>query len=113
MSEAARVTAIDAINELRVALVCFGDEATEALSAADADVRRVEEWLTAQLKDWQHQVRRCEDEVTHAKTELTRRKMLNYEGRAVDTTEQELALRRALARLEYAEEQVEVSRRWV
>src|SRR5262249_16675888 len=33
--------------------------------------------------------------------------------RPVDTTEQELALRRATARLEFAEDQVEVSRRWI
>src|SRR3954466_15708055 len=112
MSESARVTAIDAVNDLRVALVCFGEEAAEALCAADAEVRRTEELVADQLTHWQHEVRRGEDLVFQAKTELTRRKMMNFDGRPVDTTEQEVALRRALARLEHAEQQVEVCRRW-
>jgi hypothetical protein len=112
MGESARVTAIDAVNELRVALVCFGEEAAEALGAADAEVRRTEDWIAEQLQSWQHEVRRGEDLVFQAKTELTRRKMMNFDGRPVDTTEQEKALRRAVARLEHAEHQVEVCRRW-
>jgi multidrug resistance efflux pump len=113
MSDSAQVTAIDAINDLRVALVCFGEAAAEALVAAEAEVRRTEEWVEDQLKSWQQEVRQCEDEVFQAKTELTRRKMLSFGDRPVDTTDQEVALRRAVARLEHAQDQVEVSRRWV
>jgi hypothetical protein len=113
MSESANVTAIDAINDLRAALVCFGEEAAEAVAAAEAEIRRTEEWLEDQLKYWQHEVRLGEDEVFHAKTELTRRKMMNFGGRPVDTTDQELALHRAKARLEHAEDQVEVTRHWL
>jgi hypothetical protein len=113
MSESARVTAIDAINELRVALVSFGEAAAEALTAADAEVRRTEDFVQAQLAFWEHEVRRGEDAVFQAKAELTRRKMMNFDGRAVDTTDQEVALRRAVARLEHAQDQVAACRRWV
>jgi hypothetical protein len=113
MSESAQVTAIDAIEQLRVALLSFGDAATDALCAADTEVRRTAEWLDEQLNSWQHEVRLAEDQVFQAKTELTRRKMLSFGDRPVDTTEQELALRRARARLEHAEEQVEISRHWL
>src|ERR1700677_3979818 len=112
MSESAKISAIDAINDLRVALICFGEEATEALTAAEAEIRRTEEWVEDQLKYWQQEVRHGEDEVFQAKTELTRRKMMSFGDRPVDTTDQELALRRARARLEHAEDQVEISRRW-
>ncbi len=113
MSDAARVTAVDAINDFRAALVVFGEEAADALCAADAEVRRTEEFLEEQLKSWQQEVRRAEDAVFQAKQELTRRKMLSFDDRPVDTTEQEKALRRAVARLEHAEEQVEITRRWL
>jgi hypothetical protein len=113
MSESAKVTAIDAIAALREALVSFGEDAAGALGAADAEVRRTEEWLQDQLKNWQHEVRLGEDAVFQAKTELTRRKMMRFGDGPVDTTEQELALRRAVARLEHAEDQVKITRRWV
>jgi hypothetical protein len=50
--------------------------------------------------------------VFQAKSDLTRRKMMSFDDRVVDTTEQELALRYAVARLEFAREQVEVCQRW-
>jgi hypothetical protein len=113
MSESAKVSAIDAIGALREALVAFGEEAAGALGAAEAEIRRTEEWLEDQLKHWQHEVRLGEDAVFQAKTELTRRKMMRFGDGPVDTTEQELALRAAVARLEHAEDQVKISRRWV
>jgi hypothetical protein len=113
MHQSAQVTAVDAISALRAALINFKEAASEALSAAASEVRRTEEWLEEQLKFWQHEVRQGEDEVFQAKTELTRRKMLRFGDRPVDTTDQELALRRAVARLEHAEDQVEASRRWL
>jgi hypothetical protein len=113
MSESAKITAIDIINDFRVALLNFGEEATEALCAAEAEIRRTEEWLQDQLKSWQQEVRQGEDAVFQAKTELTRRKMMTFGDRPVDTTEQELALRRAVARLEHAEDLVEATRQWI
>jgi hypothetical protein len=112
MSETARVTAIDALSDFRAALIVFGEEATAALGAAETEIRRVEEWLEDQLKHWQHEVRLGEDAVFQAKTELTRRKMMRFGDGPVDTTEQEQTLRKAMARLEHAEEQVKITRQW-
>ena len=112
MSESAHITAITALNDLRQALVCFGEEAAEALSTADAEIRRIDEWLDDQLKFWQQEVRVAEDVVFQAKTELTRRKMMHFGDRQPDTTDQEMALRAARARLEHAEEQVAITRTW-
>jgi hypothetical protein len=113
MSDSAHVTAITAINDFRQALICFGEEATEALTAAEAEIRRTEEWLQDQLRYWQQEVRVAEDIVFQAKTELTRRKMMNFGDRPLDTTEQELAFRAAKARLEHAEGQVDITRVWL
>jgi hypothetical protein len=113
MSDSAHVTAIAAFNDLRQALVCFGEAAAEALSAAEAEIRRTAEWIEDQLKSWEQEVRVAEDVVFQAKTELTRRKMMHFGDRRPDTTDQELALRKAQARLEHAEDQVKITRAWL
>jgi hypothetical protein len=113
MSESAKVTAIDAIGDFRAALIAFGEEATDALCAAEAEIRRTGEWVEDELKHWQGEVRAAETAVFQAKTELTRRKMMRMGDGPIDTTDQELALRRAKAWLEHAEDQVEKTRAWI
>jgi hypothetical protein len=70
------------------------------------------DWVQEQLALWQRAVRDCEDEVHQAKMELAQRKMPDYTGREADTTLYEKALRRAQAKLEYAEEQVRKCKSW-
>jgi hypothetical protein len=62
---------------------------------------------------WQQAVRDCEEEVVQAKAELSARKFPGFDGREPDTTVQERNLRRARARLEYAEDQVVRVRSWI
>jgi hypothetical protein len=112
MSTSANVTSIESLGQLRAALCVFNEKAADALLAADAEIQRTVDWLTEQLGYWQHQVRRWEDEVFRAKTELSRRRMLKISDRPPDCTEQEEALERARAALAHAEEQVEHTRRW-
>jgi hypothetical protein len=112
MTESANVTDIEALGALRAALCCFGEKAADALGAADMEIQRTVEWLDDQLKYWQHEVRRWEDEVFHARTELARRRMMRIGDRPPDCTEQEEALARARQGLEHAEDQVERTRRW-
>jgi chromosome segregation ATPase len=113
VSESANVTSVAALQDFRAALVGFAAEARQALDATDAEIRRVQDWLEDQLKTWQATVRRCEDEVFRARTELTRRKMVRIGDRQPDCTEQEEALREAQDKLEYAEDKVKVTRRWI
>jgi hypothetical protein len=94
-------------------LQAFAAEAREVLCEVDADIRRTEEWLEQQLHAWKDEVRRCEDEVFQAKQELARRRMMKVGDRPLDTTEQEKALLLARRRLEYAEEQVERTQKWL
>ena len=113
MDQGAHVTAVAALGDLRAALVTFGAEARDALGAVEMEIRRTFEWLDEQLKYWQHEVRRSEDALFEAKQELARRKLMKVGGQPLDCTEQEKAVRRAQARLEYAEEQRDKTRTWL
>jgi hypothetical protein len=112
MNGSANVTSIESLGQLRAGLCGFGDKAAEALMAADAEIQRTVDWLGDQLAYWQHEVRRWEDEVFRARTELSRRRMLRISDRPPDCSEQEEALERARQCLAHAEDQVERTRRW-
>src|SRR5437867_139075 len=109
----ANVTALETLIELKVALNNFAAQANEALSSLDMEIRRTLDWLADQHKHWQAAVKESEDEVFQAKQELARKKMMRLGDRPPDTTEQEQALKKALARLEYAEEKLQATRRWL
>jgi hypothetical protein len=110
MSEAARVTSIDALRDWKETLCVFRADAQEALTAVEMDIRRTQDWLDSQTSYWQNEVRRREELVLQAKAELTRRKMLPIIGKHPDTTEQEKNLKRALQRLDEAEAKVAKAR---
>jgi len=113
MSDSARVHSLDALKDLRTALLKFGTEASSAVSVADLEIRRVLDGLRASLSFWQAEVRRCQDEVVRAKSELSRRRWGHSEGRGPGQTEAEIVLKKAQARLRHAEEKVEITRNWL
>lgn len=109
----ADVRSIDAVRDWHARLTTYGETLAEALSGVELEIRRGHEWLVEQLALWQRAVRQCEEEVVQAKAELASRKFPGWDGREPDTTVQERALRRAQARLEYAEDQVVRVRAWI
>ena len=109
---AADVRSIDALRDWHATLTGYGESLAEALAGVEMELRRAREWIAEQLSLWQQAVRDCEEEVTRAKAELAHRKMPTWDGRDPDCTVQEKNLRRARARLEHAEDQVQVCRRW-
>jgi hypothetical protein len=109
----ARVRSVDALVDLKAAFCTFTAEAKEALSSLELEIRHFEDWLACQLTFWKHAVKQCEEDVFLAKQELSQRKMMRFHDREPDTTEQEKALRLAKERLEYAEEKVEKTKRWL
>lgn len=110
---AADVRSIDALREWLVTLANYRSSAAEVLSGLQMEIHRAFDWLEDQKKRWQSAVKDCEEDVLRAKTELSGRKFEDSTGRMPDTTVQERNLRRARARLEQAEEQVEKCRAWV
>jgi hypothetical protein len=111
MSQSARVTSIDALQDWKNALAVFQDHAKEAVVTLELEVRRMFDWLDDQRKFWQAEIRRREDEVVQAKSELWRRKNMPIIEHP-DCVEQEKALKRAQRRLEEAQEKLEKTRHW-
>lgn len=113
MNPSARVTSLEALIDFRAALATFAADAREALGAVDMETRRTLDWLEDQLKHWEAAVRRGEDRVFQAKSELVRRRMMRIGDRPPDCTEQEEALELAREALAHAEEQAEKTERWL
>jgi hypothetical protein len=113
MADGADVRSIDALRDWYAALTVYGDTLGEALAGVELEIRRGFDWLDEQQSLWQRAVRDCEEEVVQAKAELAARKFPDFAGRMPDTSVQEKALRRAKARLEYAEDQVARVRAWI
>ena len=112
MSQSANITSLEGLEDFRVSLCAFGDDAKEALVTADMEAHRAVNWLHEQLKYWQAMVTKCEHQVAEAKIVLNRKKISRFFGHKPDTTQEEVDVRKALARVKEAEHKVERCRRW-
>lgn len=112
MNSGADVHAIDALQDWHNALCVFRTEATESLSSIALEIRRAFDWIDEQGKYWKAELNEAEDDVFRAKAELAQRKTPNYADRIPDTSVQEENLARAKARLEYAQDQIDICRSW-
>jgi hypothetical protein len=113
MNGQAGVHSIAALEEFKAALVKFDTEAREALSISDMSARRGLDWFQNDLlKQWQTEVRKSEDAVTNAKSELERCRMQKFGDRTPDCTDQRVALKKAQARLEEAQKKVLAVKKW-
>jgi len=112
MNPGADVQAIDALQDWHNALCLFRDEALDALGSIGLEIRRAYDWIDQERKAWQHEAQEAETAVVQAKAELNQRKTPDFGGRVPDTSVQERALARARARLQHAEDQIEVCRKW-
>ena len=112
MSQSARVNSLDALKALHAALARFGPEGREALGAAEIEIRRVFDFLHDQLKHWQRQVEKRQEDVNRARADLTHARALR-QGERSGYVEQEIALNKARNRLRAAEEKVVVVKRWL
>src|SRR5262245_4506852 len=112
MNPGADVQAIDALQDWHNSVVLFREEALEALASINLEVRRAFDWIDEEAKAWHREVREAERDVVQAKAELSRRKTPNFAERIPDTSVQEENLARAKARLRFAEDQVDICRKW-
>jgi hypothetical protein len=110
---AADVRDIEALREWLAALATYRSDANEALTALRVEINRGVEWVNEQYHHWQRSIRRFDDAVVQAKADLAAKKFPDVNGRMPDTTVEERNLRRAVAKLEHAEEQVRKCRRWL
>jgi hypothetical protein len=114
MSRSANVQSVQTLKDFKVAMITFAEDARNALTGVDMDCRRMRDYLERdQLGYWQAQVKRRNEEVMQARSDLHRRKISQQGSEAVSDTEQKEALREAMRRLRVAEEKVSLVKRLI
>ncbi len=109
----ARVTNIDAIVAFRAAVVSFLDRGPAALGSLRQETHRTMLWLEQeQPRYWQEQLRRGYDKIASARSNLDACRMKTVAGHRSACIEEQVALRKAKARVDYCLEQVDITRRW-
>ena len=109
----AQVHSLEKLIDFQAALAIYCQHAKEALTGIDVEIRRMQNWLEERMQFWHAEVRRLEDDVFRARQELARKQLMRVGDRPADTTEQEIALAKAKARLEHAEQKRAACRRWL
>lgn len=113
--EQADVRSIEVIDRFRVTLTEFVDAGRNAIIEAESDLDRTIMWLERDRQPhWIRQIRRREELVTRARSELYRKQtqMSAKDGRP-SVVEEQQNLRRAQASLEEAKRRLEATRSWV
>jgi hypothetical protein len=113
--ERADVRSLDVIDRFRATLAEFVDAGRNALIEAESDLDRTIMWLDRdRVAHWTRQIRRREELVTRAKSELyrTQTQLSAKDGRP-SVVEEQANLRRAMARLEEARRRLEATRGWI
>jgi hypothetical protein len=109
----ADIKSFDGLIDWHAALATFRHDALECIASLDLEVRKSTDYLEEQLRFWREAVRDCEEDIIQCKYDLNRRQMPDFSGRMPDCSVQEEALRRAEQKLDYAQEQVTVVRKWI
>lgn len=114
MSRTANVQSIQTLKDFKLAMIEFGEDARNALSGVEMDLRKMRDFLERdQLGYWQMQVKRRNEEVMQARSDLHRRKISQQGSDSVSDSEQKEALREAMRRLRIAEEKVALIRKLI
>lgn len=113
MSTPAHVTSLDALRALRETLLHCDAEFQEALTQLTIELRRVLAWIEEeQARYWPQQVKRGSDRVAEARLALERCEARIGTEDPPACYEQKQNLERARRRLRFAEDQVQLARRW-
>lgn len=107
----ARVNSIDAVREWKEALAGFRHSAQDALLAVEMEIRRHADWLDDQRRHWQGEIRRLEEKIQVAQSELWRKKNMPIISNP-DYYQEEKVVRRLQQRLDEAHAKLEQTRKW-
>ena len=113
MGNKARVHAIEAVADLKPAMIKFQEECSAALMGAESDAGRMELRLrTERLPYWKKQIRVRQDELLRAKSELIA-KQATKDGDQRSSVEERKAVEKAKRRVEEAQQKYETTRGWL
>ncbi|MBL8797408.1 MAG: hypothetical protein JNM56_26130 [Planctomycetia bacterium] len=107
----ARVNSIEALREWQETLAKCRASAQDALLAVEMDIRRHADWLDDQRRYWQLEIRRVEEKIQIAKSDLWRKKNMPIISNP-DYYQEEKIVRRLQQRLDEAEAKLELTRKW-
>lgn len=109
----ANVQSLDALRDVRLALLAFGERGNSALGDLRSKIDRTMAWLEQDRPlYWRDQERRAYDGVASARIAYETCRMRTVGGRHSECIEEKVAFQRAKVRLEYCQQKVEVVRRW-
>lgn len=110
----ANVHSIDALRDVRAALIRFQERAETALGELRQKIDRTVDWLELDRPNyWKEQERRAYDQVATARVAYETCRLRTTGGRRSDCIEEKKALERAKARMEYVRQKQEVVRKWM
>ncbi len=114
MGTSARVTSVDAVSRFRQTLANFTEQISGALFSLRSEVLRTQEWIEHECPQyWRVQSRLAFDSIAAARSSLETAKMRGkVAGHHPSCYDEQLALRKAKQRLQFANDQIEVARRW-
>jgi hypothetical protein len=114
MSRFARVTSIEVLDTLAVALQRFRSDAKGAMDDLQMQLQRAREWIRYDRKEyWAHELKRSEAAESEARVQLQQaRSAKRIDDREPACIDEKRALERAKRRHETARQKVEAVRRW-
>lgn len=109
----ANVQSLDALRDVRLALIAFQEKAEGAMGALRTKIDRTLAWLEQDRPlYWREQERRAYDGVATARVAYDTCRLRTVGGRHPECIEEKVALHRAKERLEYCQKKVDAVRRW-
>ncbi|MFZ4470900.1 MAG: hypothetical protein ACOYOZ_16675 [Pirellula sp.] len=113
-STSANVHSVEAIKEVRTALILFQERASTAMGDLRQKIDRTIAWLELDRPNyWQEQERRAFDLVASTRVALDTCRLRTVAGRRSDCIEEKKAFEKAKMRMEYVREKQQAVRKWM
>lgn len=108
----ANVQSLDALRDVRLALILFQERAVSAMGGLRTKIDRTRAWLEQDRPlYWKDQERRAYDDVASCRVAYDTCRLRTVGGRHPECIEEKVALQRAKGRLEFCQQKVDIVRR--
>ncbi len=104
MTSQVDVRAVERLREFQTELAAFCRDAQKVAESALNTVGQLQDWLDQEARYWSAMRRRCEDELSLARTELNRVRIATPPKQPPRDTDARLAVQRARRRLDHCEQ---------
>ncbi len=113
MSGSAKITSTDAVENFRLSLIKFNDNASRALMAVDEQTKRALHWFEHEAPtEWNMRIRKCHEEVARARASLETAMAKKVGDFRPSCAEEKKALMAAQRKLADSQQMLETIRLW-